>query len=126
MVTYEVVISADNAERKLLPGMTANVRIVVSQRDNVLKVPNAALRFKPADQGSESAATVPASAEEAAGAEVWRLGADGRPHALPIRTGISDGLDTEVLAGEIAAGQEVIVGLAEPRSKQAHIGPLRF
>ena len=126
VVTYEVVISADNAERKLLPGMTANVRIVVSQRDNVLKVPNAALRFKPAHRGSASAATVPASAEEAAGAEVWRLGADGRPHAFPIRTGISDGLDTEVLAGEIAAGQEVIVGLAEPRSKQAHIGPLRF
>jgi HlyD family secretion protein len=126
IVTYEVVISADNAERQLLPGMTANVRIVVSQRDNVLKVPNAALRFRPVDPGSGSAATAPASAEEGSGAEVWRLGADGRPHAFPIRTGISDGVYTEVLAGELAAGQEVIVGLAEPSSKQPHIGPLRF
>ena len=126
VVTYEVVISADNAERKLLPGMTANVRIVVSRRDNVLKVPNAALRFKPVVPGSDSAAAGPAGAGEGAGAEVWRLGTNGRPHALPIRTGISDGVDTEVLGGEIAAGQEVIVGSAEPGSKQPHIGPLRF
>lgn len=126
VVTYAVVISADNAERKLLPGMTANVRIVVSQRDHVLKVPNAALRFKPADQGSDSVATAPASAEEGASAEVWQLAGSGQPHAIPIRTGISDGVYTEVLAGEIAAGQEVIVGVAEPSSKQPHIGPLRF
>ena len=126
VVTYEVVISADNAQRKLLPGMTANVRIVVSQRDNVLKVPNAALRFKPADRGSDGAAAAPASAEEGSSAEVWRLGRNGRPHASPIRTGISDGVYTEVLAGDIAAGQEVIVGLAAPSSKQPHIGPLRF
>ncbi len=125
-VTYEVVISADNAERKLLPGMTANVRIIVSQRDNVLKVPNAALRFKPEDPGSESAATAPASAEEGSSAQVWRLGPDGRPHAFPIQTGISDGVYTEVLGGGLAPGQEVIVGLAEPPSEQAHIGPLRF
>jgi HlyD family secretion protein len=126
IVTYEVVISADNAERKLLPGMTANVRIIVSQRDNVLKVPNAALRFKPANPGSDSAAAAPASAEEGSSAEVWQLAADGRPHAFPIRTGISDGVYTEVLAGKLAAGQEVIVGLAEPPSRQPHIGPLRF
>jgi HlyD family secretion protein len=125
VVTYEVVISADNAKRKLLPGMTANVRIVVNKRDHVLKVPNAALRFRPADRDS-SAATAPASAEEGAGAEVWRLGRNGRPHAFPIRTGISDGAYTEVLAGEIAAGQEVIVGLAEPSGKPPQIGPLRF
>jgi HlyD family secretion protein len=124
VVTYEVVISADNAERKLLPGMTANVRIVVSKRDHVLKVPNAALRFRPADRDS-GAAAAPASAEEGAGPEVWALGRNGRPHAFPIRTGISDGVYTEVLAGEIAPGQEVIVGLAEPSGKP-QIGPLRF
>jgi HlyD family secretion protein len=126
VVTYEVIISADNADRKLLPGMTANVRIVVGQRDHVLKVPNAALRFKPTNRGADSAATEPASAEEGASAEVWQLGLNGRPHAFPIRTGISDGVYTEVLAGKISAGQEVIVGMAERSSEQPHIGPLRF
>jgi HlyD family secretion protein len=126
VVAYEVVISADNAERKLLPGMTAAIRIVVSQRDHVLKVPNAALRFRPADAGSPSAATAPTDAKDGSGAEVWGLGADGRPHAILIRTGISDDLYTEVLGGKLSAGQDVIVGLAEPSSRQAHVGPLRF
>ena len=49
VVTYTVVISAANADLALVPGMTANVRIVTDQRDNVLKVPNAALRFRPPD-----------------------------------------------------------------------------
>lgn len=59
VVTYTVVISADNPDRALLPGMTANVRIVVDQRESVLKVPNAALRFRPAVRG-ESAREAPA------------------------------------------------------------------
>ena len=49
VVTYTVVISADNEDLLLLPGVTANVRILVQQRDHVLKLPNAALRFRPAD-----------------------------------------------------------------------------
>jgi HlyD family secretion protein len=61
VVSYTVVISARNADLALLPGMTANVRIVVDQRDNVLKVPNAALRFRPA-----GAADAPAAAQSPA------------------------------------------------------------
>jgi HlyD family secretion protein len=56
VVSYTVVISARNADLALLPGMTANVRIVVDQRDDVLKVPNAALRFRPAGAGDAPAA----------------------------------------------------------------------
>jgi HlyD family secretion protein len=47
VVTYDVVVSAPNPGLELLPGMTANVRIIIDQKDNVLKVPNAALRFRP-------------------------------------------------------------------------------
>lgn len=47
VVTYDVVVSADNLDLKLLPGMTANIKVVTDQRDGVLQVPNAALRFRP-------------------------------------------------------------------------------
>jgi HlyD family secretion protein len=76
VVTYTVVISADNPDRALLPGMTANVRIVVDQRDNVLKVPNAALRFRPAgstEAGRDSRTTEsPAAGPGAQAGPVFR------------------------------------------------------
>ena len=65
VVTYTVVVGTQNPSLTLVPGMTANVRIVTDQRDNVLKVPNAALRFRPAGAGNakdEPAATVAAAA----------------------------------------------------------------
>lgn len=49
VVSYTVVVEADNPGRQLLPGMTANAEIIIEQRDNVLRVPNTALRFRPAD-----------------------------------------------------------------------------
>ncbi len=61
VVTYTVVISAANADLTLLPGMTANVRIVTAQKDKVLKVPNAALRFRPAGSSDEKKAAVAVS-----------------------------------------------------------------
>src|SRR5215469_202238 len=47
VITYDVVVSADNSDLKLLPGMTANIKVITDHRDNVLQVPNAALRFRP-------------------------------------------------------------------------------
>lgn len=55
VVTYVVVITADNAQRKLLPGMTATARIITDSRESVVKVPNAALRWKPAGTPTEAA-----------------------------------------------------------------------
>lgn len=85
VVTYTVVVSAANADLSLVPGMTANVRIVTEQRDNVLKVPNAALRFRPADfqeaqPGAAAAGGAPgaasaAGAAPAAGASAAQPGA---------------------------------------------------
>lgn len=100
VVTYDVVIKVDNPELKLKPGMTANVSIIVSTKKDVLKIPNAALRFRP----SEKVAAV----AEKKGAGVWII-EKGKPKRIPITTGISDGNFTELVSGDIREGQEVIV-----------------
>ena len=207
VVTYNVVVAVDNPEQKLLPGMTANVRIVVDSRPNVLKVPNAALRFRPPGEEAPAAAQAPpgtpgsgpspqggglptieqtrerlvrelklteeqqkrlepileesyaqfrglarvpqeqrrtaalrireesrqkiralltseqqsvydqlpsgqparAGAGERSG-RVWILEPDGKPRALSLRLGISDGAATEVRGGDLKEGQHVLVG----------------
>jgi HlyD family secretion protein len=77
VVSYIVVISASNPDLSLLPGMTANVRITVAQRDRVLRVPNAALRFRPpgtdARPAGETAAEAPAAPQQAGGAAVQQF-----------------------------------------------------
>ena len=218
VVTYVAVISAANPELRLLPGMTATVRIVTAERPKALKVPNAALRYRPPGVAAESgepagapqgqggggqggglpspevltqrlttqlkltteqaaqirqifedsrqraqaarrpqgggageggAAAAPGGGEDAARlrqraiAEVrqrvaavltpeqrtayeaqlrradaaesrpgrlWTIGPDGRPQAMAVRVGIGDGSFTEILGGEIKAGQEVVIG----------------
>jgi HlyD family secretion protein len=74
VITYPVVVSVDNHDQSLLPGMTANADIEVSHRDNVLRVPNAALRYKP-DEGADAAgANTPASATRGGGMADARAG----------------------------------------------------
>jgi HlyD family secretion protein len=136
VVTYDAVIDVDNPDLKLRPGMTANVTFVYAQKEDVLRVPNAGLRFRPppglvGDTGSgrgegngrppgrAGGASLPAAAQSAgaparrAGAEptdqrtVWIL-RDGQPAVSTIRTGISDGSFTEVLEGPLAPGDAVI------------------
>src|SRR3989454_7332932 len=70
VVTYTVVVAVDNPDRRLLPGMTANVKLLVAEKPSVLKVPNAALRFRPpgSDSGPASAASPKRSAQRAEGA----------------------------------------------------------
>ncbi|MBW8850810.1 MAG: efflux RND transporter periplasmic adaptor subunit [Xanthomonadales bacterium] len=67
VVTYPVVVSVDNADQSLLPGLTANAEIEVSRRDDVLKVPNAALRYKPTGEAAAAAATPDAAAGQRSG-----------------------------------------------------------
>ena len=208
VVTYDVVVSAKNSDLALLPGMTANVRIVTDQKEGVLKVPNTALRFRmPADgsagdpprAGSGGAqsrrgngpspqeirerlvqdlqltpaqkqeleavgreigvkmrgiaqnglsgpergaafrqaraearerilAVIPPEKRERASrilaglavaqgsqrGQVWTMGADGSPKSVNVRLGISDGQFTEVLSGDFADGQPVIIGVVSP------------
>jgi len=124
VVTYDVVVTAKNPEQRLLPGMTANVRIVIDQKESVLQVPNAALRFRPpglettererpARPGGGSGPGGGRGGGAPAG-RVWIVGADGKPAAVPVQLGIGDGTYTEVARGEIKEGQQVIVGVVAP------------
>ena len=128
VVTYNVRISVANPEHILLPGMTAYVTIGVQSRDDVLLVPNAALRFKPAEAvvdkasgGDKAAEKMPAA--EAGGAKgKKRAGqgatihvlAEGKLQPVNVRLGITDGRNTEVLGGEptslLQPGARVVVG----------------
>jgi HlyD family secretion protein len=215
VVTYTVVISAANPDLQLLPGMTANVRITTDRRDSVLKLPNAALRFRPSgfsetpgtsggatpppaaaqNQGQQSAARLVnalkldaeqeakldpiladlrqkmaamreqpeadrAKAGERARAEmrarimeilkpeqkqkydeiiaesadrtsgssaglgrVFVLDAKGRPAIVSVRTGLSDGSMTEMVAGELKEGDQLIIGAGQARGASTPGGP---
>jgi len=204
VISYTVVISAANPDLSLLPGMTANVRVVVEKRDAVLKLANAALRFRPAGAlDSKPAAAAPAQqgggdaaqqfrqrvytelkpddaqrakldqvfddvrlkiaalrelpqeadrrkagerlraesrarvmeilteaqkpayerlleelgsarAGTAAAGRVWVPGPDGQPRPVDVRTGLTDGISTEILEGPLQEGDEVILGAGEP------------
>jgi HlyD family secretion protein len=105
VVTYDVVATVDNPEMKLKPGMTANVSIIVAKRDNVLRIPNAALRFRPADAARPPRNSNPSTKR---GSSIWIL-ENGKPKRVGVRTGISDGSYTEVVAGQLEERQEVIV-----------------
>jgi len=100
-----IVISVRNPDLALLPGMTANVRIVVGRRDDALRVPNAALRFRP------PGAPGPAPRSGPGTGRVWVV-RSGTAQAVELRLGLSDGTATELVAGPLSAGDEVIVGLA--------------
>jgi HlyD family secretion protein len=126
VVSYLTVLSVDNTDLSLRPGMTATASIVVSERSNVLLVPSAALRFTPATTTSKAAPAsgslvsrlmphpprgAAAKPAAAAGAtrQVWIL-RDGQPLAVPVSIGASDGKQSEVTAGELKAGTRVITG----------------
>jgi HlyD family secretion protein len=139
VVTYTAVIGVENGDMALLPGMTANLQIITDERRAVLRVPNAALRFRPA------AATAPADARAEAPrgrgqrrpahepgepggdsgtpGRVYVLGVDGDPDPVAVRLGVTDGSHTEVLAGDLAEGAAVIIG-GGPRA-QAEPAPAR-
>jgi HlyD family secretion protein len=125
VVTYDVVISVSNADQTLLPGMTAFVTIGVEKRDNVLMVPNAALRFHPPEQHGKARPKTQADAPGAGRGErkggsmgtVYAL-RDGKPQPVRIVTGITDNRHTQVVSGELAAGDLVITGSADDIATQ--------
>lgn len=116
VVTYPVVIQTDNPERKLFPGMTANITCEVDRRTEVLKVANAALRFKP-DLGETKASsgTKRGTRSGKAGQRVWvQKAPDSPPAEVQVAAGISDGAFTELRdPGSLQADDAVIVGLAD-------------
>jgi HlyD family secretion protein len=114
VVTYNAVVTVSNPDLKLFPGMTANVNILIDKREGVLKVPNAALRFRPADERSPAAGKKGAGGKKVAprpqaGQVVWVLDAGSKkPHAVSVVTGLSDGTYTEVSGGDLKQGDRVV------------------
>ncbi len=102
VITYDVVVAVNNTDLLLKPGMTATVGIVTAERDGVLRVPDQALRYLPTGSG-----VAPGSSNGLT--RVWVL-RDGRPVAVSIKTGLDDDTYTEVVGGDLKAGDRVIVG----------------
>jgi HlyD family secretion protein len=119
VVTYDVVVAVDNPDQILMPGMTAYVNVVVAQHKNVLLVPNAALRFKPAEGAPEIARAKPAEEKaQGTGGTVFLL-EQKRLRVIPVRLGISDGRFTEVLSGDIKDRDSLVAGAAEAPTDQS-------
>jgi HlyD family secretion protein len=132
VVNYTVVVSVPNTEGKLLPGMTARVQFLTKQADNVLKVSNSALRYKPTDaevaalkaarQATATSTTSTATSTARSGRNggtrtgssnfgtLYYLDANGKLAVARVKTGINDGSTTEITGRDLKEGMKVIAG----------------
>lgn len=146
VVTYDTVLDVDNPLLKLKPGMTASVAFVYAHKDAVLRVPNAALRFKPAtevlavmngepgapgdgaengdkgmsDQAKAQAAKLEAEKAKRGERNIWLL-RDGKPKRVAIKVGLTDGSTTELVEGALKEGDVVIVDAVKKDEKKGSI-----
>jgi HlyD family secretion protein len=125
VVTYDVVIQVDNRDLKLMPGMTANVSVIIQTRSDVLRITNAALRFRLSERPAGSGAKPGAGASEKKGPAVWVL-ENNKPKRVSITPGISDGTYTEIVSGDLKEGQQVIVEALKKDNRQQTSGPRMF
>ena len=116
VVTYDVIVGVDNADLRLRPGMTANVTITTAHRDDALRVPTRALRFRPPEPARDGA--VAASTTPAPGARVYVLDGSRTPEPHAVETGIADDQFTEIVAG-LDQGTRVITAI-----KRAPVEPV--
>jgi HlyD family secretion protein len=105
VVTYDVVITVDNSDLKLFPGMTANVTILASKIDDTLKVPNSVLRFRPSPAVVKQTGLPTVAADKQ---QVYVL-AGGKLQAVPAKFGLSDGKYTSVSSNQLQPGAQVVV-----------------
>ncbi|OIR04452.1 macrolide export protein MacA [mine drainage metagenome] len=129
VVTYDVVISVDNPEQILLPGMTAYVNIMVAKHDNVLLAPNAALRFKPKQDESQAGKTPRGDGQRGgkrkSGQEDTAIGKiyvikDGKPSPIRVSVGISDGRFTEITSADLKVNDKVVIGENQADGEVVH------
>jgi HlyD family secretion protein len=124
VVTYDVVITVENRDLRLKPGMTANVSIEVMRKDDVLKIPSAALRFKPATGAEETerkSVDRQRGKAENAGQRVFVL-KNGKPVPVKVQTGTTDNSHVELVKGDLQLGQEVVVEQILPKKKSNPAG----
>lgn len=132
VVTYDAVIDVDNNELKLRPGMTATVTFVCAERKDVLRIPNAALRYRPpAESAASGGPAVPGSSRARPSREADAPRADGSsapdaegaaerravwvlrgitPERVPVKVGLTDGTSTELVDGQLREGDELVTG----------------
>ena len=139
VVNYTVVVAVANPEKKLLPGMTARVEFLTESADGVLKIANAALRFKPADD-AVVAKTETAPAQQRTGRRertreqgsangqrtrsggvgtIYTVDAEGTLTPVRVRTGLTDGSTTEIRGRDLKEGMKVVAGTVQPQSANA-------
>jgi HlyD family secretion protein len=109
VVTYDIVISVNNSDLTLMPGMTAANRIVIDQRNDVLRVPNQALRYLP---------SAVAGAVQSSRAQIWTL-RDGKPVSVPVVAGLDDDNFTEIVGGDVKPGDLVVTAERTATAKKA-------
>ena len=125
VVTYDTVISVPNTDLTLKPGMTASTRIVIDQRADVLRVPNAALRYTPPGLAAGGMAASGGRAAAAKASRLWIL-RDGTPVSLAVVAGLDDENFTEIVSGELKAGDLVIVGSTTATAGASAVSPPRL
>ncbi|WP_455759521.1 efflux RND transporter periplasmic adaptor subunit [Cloacibacillus evryensis] len=124
VVTYTVIVKVQNPDGKLLPGMTANVSLILENRDDVLVVPNSAFRFKPSNGQSsgEMGPPGPGGGHKQNVAEVtkpalYTLDKKKKPVRIEVEKGITDGQNTEIISG-VEEGERVITGIIVPKEEK--------
>ena len=109
VVTYDVVVSVENNDLALKPGMTATAKIVTAQRNNVLRVPDQALRYRPGGM-------LPHSGVSGSAAQVWVL-REGTPTPVALSLGLDDDSNSEVMSGDLKPSDPIII--AEENAAQS-------
>ena len=122
VVTYPVIINAANPELRLFPGMTASISCEIDRTNDVLKIPNAALRFEFGSVGKTN------SQHQASGKRKWGhravwVNSPAGPSRVEVETGITDGSFTAVTGDALAEGQEVITGVLEGGAANETVNP---
>jgi HlyD family secretion protein len=151
VVTYDVVVNVNNPDKILLPGMTAYVNIAVAERKDVLLVPNAALRFKPADSELQKPPAKPVTTSNpgenaqnfggnrSGGSQAGKSKRDtfsgkvylfknGKLKQVNVTLGITDNRNTEVVGGELKEGDQIVTGEEQAADKSTSTGgrPMRL
>ena len=124
VVTYPVIIEADNPSGKLFPGMTANISVHIAEARGVLAVSSAAFRYHPPAAGGPGAGVGPHAGDKSK-KTLWLLGAGGEPESVEVGTGLSDGSVTQIKGDAALEGREAVLGVmpAMPKGGPGAGGP---
>jgi len=128
VVTYPVVIQADNPDTKLFPSMTADILCEVARHENVLKIPNAALRFKPESKPAKSGKDTDSTKKRVRverGPRVWIQKPEGEGNQpVTVSLGITDGTFTEIREpAALMESQDIITGLQASSDEEKTVNP---